>query len=100
MYGAILGDIIGSVYEARNIKKKSFELLTDRNRFTDDSVLTIATMEKLITGKDYSDVYREFAKLYPRRGYGGRFRIWVNDSTMGPYNSFGNGSAMRVSPIF
>ncbi len=101
MLGAIAGDIIGSVYEsrARRIKTKEFELFGRNSRFTDDTVLTVAVADALLTGKEYSKVFREYAKQYPRAGYGGLFIRWALSIDMPAYNSFGNGSAMRVSPI-
>jgi len=99
MLGAIAGDIIGSVYEFNNIKTTDFELITARSDFTDDSVLTIATADCILGGGNYSDYYRKYYKKYPGRGYGGMFHVWGSSYNAGPYNSFGNGSAMRVSPV-
>lgn len=99
MIGAIAGDIIGSVYEFEGIKTEDFPLFTENSAFTDDSVLTIATAEKLVKGGDYVALYRKWARKYPAAGYGGRFSGWLQDDSNGPYNSFGNGSAMRVSPV-
>lgn len=99
MLGAIAGDIVGSVYEWNNVRTKNFPLFTNKSFFTDDSVLTCATADSILNGKSYSAVYKEYYKLYPNRGYGGNFRIWANSEDEKPYNSFGNGSAMRVSPV-
>ena len=99
MLGAIVGDVIGSVYERRPVKRMDFPLFGPDSRFTDDTVLTVATMEALLEGGDYESAYRGWARRYPRAGYGGTFRRWIWDSGMGPYGSFGNGSAMRVSPV-
>jgi len=99
MLGAIAGDVIGSVYEGRPIKSTDFELFNPRCTFTDDTVLTIATADCILHQKDYADTYREYAKRYPYAGYGGYFRRWVFTRGAGPYNSLGNGSAMRVNPI-
>ncbi len=99
MLGAIAGDIIGSVYEAHNLKSTRFELFDRLSRYTDDTVLTIATADALLTDGDFSAAYRRWYRRYPSRGYGGRFRRWAGNDHHGPYNSFGNGSAMRVSPI-
>jgi len=97
--GAISGDIIGSPYEFANIKSTDFEMFTHGTYFTDDSVLTVATMHALLYGKDYAEVFRHFGRRYPRRGYGGRFRKWLMSENPEPYGSCGNGSAMRVSPV-
>jgi ADP-ribosylglycohydrolase len=101
MLGAIAGDIIGSIYEGRHhrIKTTDFPLFDARCRFTDDTVLTIATAEVLLHGLDYAAVYRAYGRRYPDAGYGGAFIQWIFDDQAGPYNSWGNGSAMRVSPI-
>lgn len=107
--GAIAGDIIGSVYENNPIKHTSFEpLFDDQCRVTDDSVLTIATMEALLHPKtsssgstyyDYAYFYRQFGRKHPDAGYGAAFNNWFKKDTGSPYNSWGNGSAMRASPI-
>jgi ADP-ribosylglycohydrolase len=98
--GAIAGDIIGSVYEFDNIKTTDFPLFQENSAFTDDSILTVATMENLLSGKnDYAFYYQTYARKYPGGGYGGRFRGWIKVENPQPYNSFGNGSAMRVSPV-
>ncbi|MFH1328910.1 MAG: ADP-ribosylglycohydrolase family protein [Candidatus Bathyarchaeota archaeon] len=99
MLGAIAGDIIGSVHEFDAVKTEDFPLFVKRSRFTDDSVLTIATAEKLLEGGDYAASYRKWANKYPAAGYGGMFREWFVDYSAGPYNSFGNGSAMRIAPV-
>ena len=97
--GAIAGDIIGSAYEFHNVRTLDFELFTNGSFFTDDSVLTIATMYALLQQRDYEEAYLKFGRRFPRRGYGGRFMEWLNAENQSPYNSFGNGSAMRASPI-
>ncbi len=99
MLGAIAGDVIGSVYEHRSNGSTEFPLLTDASRFTDDTVLTVATAEAILRGTDYESAYRSWASRYPDAGYGGTFRRWVLDTGMGAYGSWGNGSAMRVSPV-
>lgn len=99
MLGAIAGDIIGSVYEARNIKTTRFPLFGETSTFTDDSVLTVALADCILTGADFIDKLQEYYKLYPNAGYGGSFIQWASSSSRQPYNSWGNGSAMRVSPI-
>ena len=110
MKGAIIGDIVGSRFEWENIKTKDFELFVEgASDFTDDSVLTLATAQALMEvsmdseAKTYHEAFREayihFAKRYPGHGYGGRFSRWLRGSDHSPYNSCGNGSAMRVSPV-
>lgn len=108
MLGAIVGDIIGSVYEFDPVKTKDFELFTERSGLTDDSIMTIAVGCAAATSdlNDENDFksnlvkwMRKLGKEYPDAGYGGMFSRWLRDENMGPYNSFGNGSAMRVSPI-
>ena len=99
MLGAIIADCIGSAYEFESTKTMDFPLFTAKSAFTDDSVLTIGTAEVLLNGSDYATVYKAYAKRFPHAGWGGMFNSWVYNSTAAPYNSFGNGSAMRVSPI-
>jgi ADP-ribosylglycohydrolase len=99
IFGAIAGDIIDSSYEFNNVKSMDFELFTHETYFTDDSVMTIATMHALLNSADYSEVYHSFGRIYPHRGYGGQFKEWLHSANPKPYNSWGNGSAMRVSPI-
>ena len=99
MIGAIAGDIIGSIYERWPIKSKDFPLFDDRCRFTDDSVLTIGIADALLTGKSYKQSLWEIGRRYPRAGYGGSFIRWLHSDDPQPYNSWGNGSAMRVSPL-
>jgi ADP-ribosylglycohydrolase len=102
MIGAVLGDIIGSSYEFRNrIKTEDFELFPKKAKFTDDTVLTIATADALLHDKPGDKAYYEWGNKYPDAGYGGMFSSWLNSSItdLKPYGSYGNGSAMRVSPI-
>ena len=102
MIGAIVGDIVGSVYEWNNIKTKQFPLFRDDCFFTDDTVMTIAVAEAMMKGgqqDDFIDAMKKFGKLYPDAGYGGGFKRWLSSDTRDPYNSWGNGSAMRVSPV-
>jgi ADP-ribosylglycohydrolase len=99
MIGAIAGDIIGSVYERHRIKTTDFPLFRDRCRFTDDSVLTAAIANAIIEGTSYLDAVREVGRRYPNAGYGGAFIQWLFSESTEPYNSWGNGSAMRVSPV-
>ena len=97
--GAIAGDVIGSVYEWHNVKSMNFNLFSPKSTFTDDSVLTIATMDVLINKEDYAEVYQKYGRKYFGKGYGSNFRSWIYSNNPKPYNSWGNGSAMRVSPV-
>jgi ADP-ribosylglycohydrolase len=99
MIGAIIGDVIGSVHEHAGTKTTTFPLFTPHSRFTDDTVLTIATADALLTDGDYRRAYREWGNRYPRAGYGRAFRGWLASPDPRPYQSWGNGSAMRVSPV-
>lgn len=99
MIGAIAGDIIGSVYEYAPIKTKDFPLFHPRGSFTDDSVLTVAIAQAILTGCPYRDAIRDFGRRYPRAGYGGLFVQWLHSEDPRPYQSWGNGAAMRVSPV-
>ena len=99
MIGAIAGDIIGSVYEFDNIKTKDFTLFAKNCFFTDDSVLTIALMDSILNDRGYGKVMREYYRRYPRAGYGGSFHKWALAAESQPYHSWGNGSAMRTSPV-
>lgn len=102
MMGAIIGDIVGSVYEWNNIKTKEFPLFQDKCRFTDDTVMTVAVAEGLMNGgteDDFIDAMKKYGRMYPDAGYGGRFGAWLFSEDRKPYHSWGNGSAMRVSPV-
>lgn len=101
MIGAILGDIIGSVYEFDNIKTKAFPLFSEESSYTDDSIMTIAVADWLLHGGDLAKVMQRYGQKYPCPvgGYGGRFSGWLRESSPQPYNSWGNGSAMRVSAV-
>ena len=99
MFGAIAGDVIGSVHEGMGTKIKDFPLFDECSRFTDDTILTVAVASALLTGSDYIDAFHEFFHLYPQFGFGGSFIQWASERQLAPYNSWGNGSAMRVSPI-
>lgn len=101
MLGAIVGDIVGSVYEWNNIKTKDFPLFSERGFFTDDTVMTIAVADGIMNGgtaDNFVESMKRFGKLYPDSGYGARFGSWLFSDVSEPYNSWGNGSAMRVSP--
>lgn len=127
MYGAILGDIVGSVYEWHSTKKKDFPLFSKHSHFTDDSVMSIAVAEVCLSFAGsavrytplaaehsstteglpaddevrglFADSMRKWGKKYPHAGYGGTFSSWLTTPGAGPYNSWGNGSAMRVSAV-
>ena len=99
MLGAIAGDIIGSRFEHARIKSKDFQLFNRQSVFTDDTVLTLAVADSLLHKIPYHKKLREYFHYYPNAGYGGRFRRWARSPKPAPYGSFGNGSAMRVSPI-
>jgi len=99
MIGAITGDIVGSAYEHQPIKTTEFPLWTLGCRFTDDTVLTVAVAEALLHRRDYVEVFREYYARYPNAGYGGSFHQWARSLNPQPYGSWGNGSAMRVSPV-
>ena len=99
MIGALAGDIIGSVYEHHPIKTTAFPLFQSGSRFTDDSVLTVAVADALLTGRSYRDAVRDWGRRYPRAGYGGSFFQWLFADDPRPYHSWGNGAAMRVSPV-
>ena len=109
MYGAILGDIVGSPYEfdCNNYKGKDFPLFSQRSEFTDDTVMTLAVARALLDTRGQDDItikaalVREMQRLgraYPDKGYGVRFNQWLYEDDPQPYRSYGNGSAMRVSP--
>lgn len=99
MLGAIAGDVIGSVYERDNIKTKQFRLFHSESRFTDDTVLTVAIADAMLNQGDYTDTLKHYHQRFPGAGYGGTFNAWAGSSSREPYNSWGNGSAMRVSPV-
>lgn len=101
MLGAIIGDIVGSVYEWNNIKTKDFPLFRYDCFFTDDTVMTCAVAEAIMNGgqkDDFIDAMKKYGRMYPNADYGARFNRWLMTDNREPYNSFGNGSAMRVSP--
>lgn len=99
MLGSIAGDIIGSVYEHDAIKTTAFPLFQNNSIFTDDTVMTIATASSVMNNTSYAQSYKDFGRNYPGRGYGDRFHDWLQSDSLQPYNSWGNGSAMRVSPV-
>ena len=107
MLGAIIGDIVGSRFERHNHKSKDFDLFTDRCRFTDDTAMTVAVAKALLECKgDYTELsdhtvrcMQEIGRKYPNAGYGRAFYKWLHHKNPKPYQSYGNGSAMRVSPV-
>lgn len=101
MLGAIIGDIVGSRFEFNPTNDYNFELFTDECGFTDDSICTFAIADALLKGRNFDDILHEWCRLYPhpKGSYGGRFAQWVHSDNPQPYGSFGNGSAMRVSPV-
>jgi ADP-ribosylglycohydrolase len=99
LLGALAGDVIGSVYEFNAPKTTEFELFTPESQITDDSILTLAVADAIMNGCCYQDRIRKYALAYPHNGYGGMFLSWMYARHPRPYNSFGNGSAMRVSPV-
>jgi len=100
MLGAIVGDIVGSVYEWHNIKTKEFPLFREDCFFTDDTVMTVAVADAIMHGRreTFGASMKQWGRRYPDAGYGGRFGAWLFSDSQEPYNSWGNGSAMRVSP--
>ncbi len=99
MIGSIAGDIIGSVYEFDRIKTKDFPLFHPQCSFTDDTVLTVAVADAILSGRSYLESILQIGRRYPGAGYGGLFGDWLHSDDPQPYNSWGNGSAMRVSPV-
>ena len=95
--GAICGDIIGAPYERFSTKRVDFPLFSNRSRFTDDTVCTIAIADAIVNRKPLVETLQEWCRKYPKAGYGGQFRRWIASDNPMPYNSWGNGSAMRVS---
>lgn len=104
MLGAIIGDIVGSTREWHNVKTEDFELLPQGSRFTDDTVMTLAVAKWLMDDSSHKAdslvrIMQDMGRRYPNAGYGGLFRRWLNSDNPQPYGSYGNGSAMRVSPV-
>lgn len=101
MLGAIVGDIIGSRFEFNNTDNYHFKLFNQESTFTDDTICTIAIADAINTGTDYREKLLEWCRAYPnpKGAYGGSFSRWLASPNPRPYNSFGNGSAMRVSPV-
>jgi ADP-ribosylglycohydrolase len=99
MIGAIFGDIIGSIYEVNNSRTTEFDLFKNNSHVSDDSVLTIAVADALLYNKEYFDCYRHWGRLFPNAGYGKFFKEWLYKESSETGKSFGNGAAMRVSPV-
>lgn len=108
MLGAIFGDIVGSVYEFNNIKRVDFPLFSKKSTFTDDTVMTLAIADALLSWEDgdlaslrelFVDKMKAYGRAYPNESYGGRFSDWLFGESRESYHSYGNGSAMRVSPV-
>lgn len=101
MLGAIAGDMIGSVYEFNNHRTKDFPLFVEETNFTDDTILSVAVADVLMNGGDYAKAFKDYYWRYPNPSgsYGARFHQWAASPSLTPYNSWGNGSAMRVSPV-
>lgn len=99
MIGAVAGDIIGSIYERNPIKTEDFPLFHTTSRITDDSVMSLAVAQAILGDKNYGREMKILGQAFPNAGYGGNFQKWIFESEIVPYNSWGNGSAMRVSPV-
>lgn len=100
MFGAIAGDIIGSIYEFDDEKPEyNFPLFTENSYFTDDTILTVALADSILNNENYKIKLYEYYHRFPKGGYGGFFHRWAKVKNAPPYNSYGNGSAMRVSPV-
>ena len=97
MFGAIAGDIIGSVHEYTGTKSNDFDLFVDGCRFTDDTILAVAVADCLLNRRDYVDAFHEYFHAYPNKGYGLHFHQWASGRLRQPYQSWGNGSAMRAA---
>jgi ADP-ribosylglycohydrolase len=97
--GAIAGDMIGAPWESLGEKRYDFPLFSEFSRFTDDTVMTVAVAQALLDNQDYARVMRDFGRRYPFAGYGAHFEQWLLDANMGSYQSYGNGGAMRASPV-
>lgn len=101
MLGAIIGDIVGSRWEFDPTNEYNFEWLSKENGYTDDTICTVGVADALLNDRDFGESIHDWCNRYPSPmgGYGGRFAQWVHSENPQPYNSFGNGSAMRVSPV-
>ena len=99
MLGAIIGDVLGSSFDCYPMKTKKFELLDNKSHFTDDTVMTAAVADSIMNEVTYVESLQKWGRKYPRAGYGSWFRKWIHQDDPKPYNSFGNGSAMRCSSV-
>jgi ADP-ribosylglycohydrolase len=99
MIGLIAGDIMGSVFESIQVKRKDVRIIEQCSRFTDDTVLALAVADAIMSKRPYDEVIREYGAKYPDAGYGAGFYKWLHSVEHKPYNSYGNGSAMRVGPV-
>ena len=99
IYGAIIGDIIGSRFEFNNYRSKHFKLITKDCHYTDDSIMTVAVYDALMNNRDVVDSMKYYYRKFPYYGYGGSFLRWLNEPISLPYDSCGNGAAMRVSSV-
>jgi ADP-ribosylglycohydrolase len=99
LFGAIAGDMIGFRFEHNKCTDPNFALFTKNPHFTDDTVLTVAVADAILNQREYREAIVEYARKYPKAGYGSFFRRWLANDGVEPYNSFGNGSAMRVSSV-
>ena len=101
MLGAMIGDIVGSKYEFNNTFDYNFEMFGEGCDFTDDTICTVAIADAILNGRSYQESLQDWCRRYPspKGAYGGRFAAWIRSLEPQPYNSFGNGSAMRVSPV-
>lgn len=104
MLGALVGDIVGSIYEFQNTKSTDFDLFTPGSKYTDDSVMTLAVAKWLMEDDEHTEEHlircmQELGRKYPRAGYGGNFSWWLRQNHPRPYESWGNGAGMRVSPV-
>ena len=100
MYGAFIGDIVGSTYEFNNIRTKNFDIFRNDATFTDDTVMTVAVADALVhPEEDVAKILQKWGRKYRSAGYGGRFRHWLDSENPKPYRSYGNGAAMRIMVV-
>ena len=101
MLGAIIGDIAGSRFEFDPTNDSNFEIFAPSSDFTDDTICTVAVMDAILHDRDFGECIHAWCRRYPdpMGGYGGRFAQWVWSDNPKPYGSYGNGAAMRVSPV-
>ena len=100
MYGAFIGDIVGSTYEFNNIRTKNFDIFRNDATFTDDTVMTVAVADALVhPEEDVAKILQKWGRKYRNAGYGGRFRHWLDSENPKPYRSYGNGAAMRIMVV-